>query len=106
MEKITQPLRELLDKLRLSDPMTGWQAVDLWPETVGERIAAHARASAFRDGTLIVEVDSTAWMNELTYLERRIKTQLNRRIGDDVVRAIRLRPAAGTAPQPRKRNRP
>jgi predicted nucleic acid-binding Zn ribbon protein len=106
MEKIQQPLRDLLSRLRLHEPMTGWQAVELWAETVGDRIAAHTRAASFRDGTLIVEVDSTPWMNELTYLERRIKSQLNQKLGDDVVRTIRLRPAGASVPQPRKRHQP
>lgn len=106
MERIQQPLKDLLSRLRLKEPMTGWQAVELWAETVGDRVAAHTRAASFRDGTLVVEVDSPSWMNELTYLERRIKAQLNRRLGDDVVRSIRLRPAASPNPQPRKRHQP
>jgi len=106
MERIQRPLKDLLSRLRLEEPITGWQAVELWADTVGERVAAHARAASFRDGTLVVEVDSPSWMNELTYLERRIKAQLNQRLGDDVVRSIRLRPAASSVPQPRKRHQP
>ena len=105
MERISDPLKNLLSRLRLSRPITGWEAVELWSTTVGERVAAHTRAVAFRDGTLVVEVDTTSWMNELTYLERRIKTQLNERIGSEVIRAIRLRPAGGTPESERKKNR-
>jgi len=94
MERIGGPLKGLLSRLRLTEPMMGWQAVELWPEMVGQRVAAHSKAVAFHDGTLIVEVDSHAWMNELAYLKRRLIPDLNRRLESDVVKEIRLRPTA------------
>jgi predicted nucleic acid-binding Zn ribbon protein len=93
VKKIARPLQDLLTRLDLADPMTGWRALELWPEVVGERVAAKARAVSFRDGQLWVEVESAAWMNELTYLRERIIKELNAKLGDEVVRAIRLAPA-------------
>ncbi len=94
MERIGGPLGDLLSRLRLKEPMAGWQAVDLWPEIVGERVASCSRAVAFRDGLLIVEVESTTWMSELTYHKRRIIRDLNAKLGGKVVvREIRLQPA-------------
>lgn len=90
---IAGPLEELLNALNLRDPMAGWQAVELWPEVVGARVAAHARATAFRDGMLYVEVDTAAWMNELAYLRRQIANDLNARLGSQRVTDIRLLPA-------------
>jgi len=75
--------------------MRGWKAVELWPEVAGERIAARARAVGFRDGVLLVSVDSAAWMNELSYLRHHIVQELNRRLGEGVVTDIRLQPARG-----------
>jgi predicted nucleic acid-binding Zn ribbon protein len=95
MKKIGGPLRDLLDRLRLNEPMAGWQATELWPEVVGERIASRSRAIAFRDGVLIVEVESPTWMSELTYHKRRIIKTLNAKLGGKaVVREIRMQPAA------------
>jgi predicted nucleic acid-binding Zn ribbon protein len=95
VDRIDKPLKDLLDRLGLAAPMEGWAAVSLWGEVVGERVAAHTRAVAFRDGTLVVEVDSASWMNELSYLKRRMAEELNRRLGRDLVLDIRLTPAAG-----------
>jgi predicted nucleic acid-binding Zn ribbon protein len=97
MDRIGGPLQELLARLRLTEPMVGWKAVEVWPEVVGDRVAARARAVAFRDGSLVVEVDSSTWMNELTYLKRRMIVDLNRRLGAEVVRDLRLQPASGEA---------
>ncbi len=100
MDKIGAPLKDLLSRLHLSVPMLGWRAVEVWPEAVGSRVAARARAVAFRDGTLFVEVDSATWMNELGYLKHHMVTELNRRLGEEVVREIRLQPASGSRPAP------
>jgi len=104
MERVGGPLKDLLARLRLAPRMQGWRAVEMWPQLVGERVAAHARAVAFRDGVLIVEVGSTAWMNELAYLRTRIVRDLNRELGSDTVREIRLQPAAGGPVRERTEN--
>jgi len=95
MDRIDGPLRDLLARLRLSEPLVGWRAVELWEDVVGERVAARARAVAYRDGELVVEVDSATWMTELTYLKPRVIAEINRRLASEAVRDIRLRPAGG-----------
>lgn len=99
MERIDGPLRDLLARLRLDEPMRGWQAVELWDEVVGERIAGRARATAFRDGTLYVSVENAAWMNELSYMRRKLTMELNRRLDGEVVRDIRFQPAGRGTPR-------
>lgn len=96
LNRIGGPLQELLTKLHLVKPMVGWQAVSLWPDVVGERVAERSKAVAFRDGILIVDVASPSWMTELSYLKRRIVKDLNRQIGENVVQDIQLRPAMGS----------
>jgi len=98
MDRISDPLRNLLGRLRLTESMQGWQAVEVWPEVVGPRVAASARAVSCRRGTLYVEVVNAAWMNELGYLKARIQREINEKVGEDVVSAIRLVPAGGNAP--------
>lgn len=93
MDRINGPLRDLLARLRLSEPLVGWRAVELWPEVVGARVAARARAVAYREGELIVEVDSATWMSELTYLKGHVIAEMNRRLASEAIREIRLRPA-------------
>lgn len=101
MEKVGGPLKELLARLRLTEPMEGWRAVELWPDVVGERIAARARAVGFRGGVLVVEVENPVWMSELTYLRKRLIEELNRQLGRDIVQEIHLRPAGRRGgPQP------
>lgn len=94
MDRIGGPLKELLQKLRLDQPMSGWKAVEAWSEVVGPKVARHSRAVSFRDGILIVEVENPAWMTELTYLKRRLVNDLNRRLGSSVITEVKLVPAS------------
>lgn len=100
MDRIGGPLRDLLARLRLESPMHGWKAVELWPEVVGERVASRTRAISFREGTLVVEVASAAWMQELGYLKRRLIDDLNRQLGEDAIREVRLIPKSTRTADP------
>ena len=83
-------LGRVLDNLGLSREMTGWQAVEAWPNLVGPRVARHARAVAFRHGTLHVEVEGSAWMQELTFLKPDLARRINQHLGSELVRDVRL----------------
>ena len=83
----------LLRQLGLAETAAGWRAVSEWPAVAGARIAGHTRAVGFRDGTLHVEVEGSAWMHELGFLGRELVRNLNRHLGADVVRDVRFTPA-------------
>jgi predicted nucleic acid-binding Zn ribbon protein len=91
-------LPELLQQLGLAQVAEGWRAVADWPAVAGARIARRSRAVGFRDGALIVEVEGSAWMHELGFLKPELVRNLNRHLGADVVRDVRLEPA-GTHPK-------
>lgn len=98
LEPLAAILPGLMQQLGLADAAAGWRAVTEWPEVAGLRIARHTRAVAFRDGTLNVEVEGSAWMHELGFLRRELVRNLNRHLGADVVRDVRFTPA-GTRPK-------
>jgi predicted nucleic acid-binding Zn ribbon protein len=56
-------LPAMLEKLGLARTAEGWRAVSEWPAVAGERIARHTCARSFRDGTLAVEGEGSAWMH-------------------------------------------
>jgi predicted nucleic acid-binding Zn ribbon protein len=95
MKSLASILPGLLKQLGLEEGARGWRAVTDWPLVAGERIARHARATSFRDGELTVEVEGSAWMHELAFLKRELVRNLNRHLGADVIRDVRLVPARG-----------
>lgn len=80
----------------------------VWNQAVGERIAAHAQPSAYREGTLTVTVDSAPWMQQLTYLKKELIAKVNEEFGQEMVREIymkagRIAPPAQEKPHVPKR---
>lgn len=82
-----------------------------WPQAVGERIARHARAVAWRDAPdgarLIVEVEDAVWKNQLETMRPQILPRLQEVAGRNGVRQIEFRLATPRrAPKRAERVRP
>lgn len=65
-------------------------ALEAWPEVVGPAVSAATRPlSIAADGTMVVGVRSSAWMNELSMMERELVAALNRTNPSAPVQRIR-----------------
>ena len=95
MQSISEVLAALLRDLGLEAGIAGWHAVEEWPQAVGPRIARRAHGVSFQDGTLVVEVEGSAWLHELSMLKPDLVRQLNRRLGSAHVRDLRFIHARG-----------
>lgn len=90
MEAIGGVLLRVVRQLGLERELQGWKAAEEWPRLVGARIARHTRCAGFHEGTLRVEAESSAWMHELSYLERELVQKINRHFGTDLVREVKF----------------
>jgi hypothetical protein len=90
MEVVSGVVARVLKGLGLEDALLGWRAVQEWPEIAGPRLARRARAVDFHDGTLVIEVDGSAWMQEVGYLKRELIRKIDARLGAGVVRDVRV----------------
>jgi predicted nucleic acid-binding Zn ribbon protein len=61
-----------------------------WAERVGPRIAAVTRARSVAEGTLFVEVKSSAWLMELNMMKGRILERLNEGRSDATIEKLVL----------------
>jgi predicted nucleic acid-binding Zn ribbon protein len=78
-EPLGAALRRFLDQRGLARRVGQATALEAWPTVVGPAVADAARPlSVTSDGTLIVAVRSSAWMNELSLMERDLLDALNR----------------------------
>lgn len=78
-EPLADALRRFLDQQGLAKRVGQAGAIETWPGVVGPAVAAATRPlSVTSDGTLIVAVRSSAWMNELSMMEQELLTALNR----------------------------
>jgi len=90
MKTLSQALRELIKDLGIENEVIHHQAVQLWPEVVGKRIATISHAERIDGNVLFVKVQNDSWRNELVFLKKDIMERLNKRIGKKVVTDIRL----------------
>lgn len=64
---------------------------NVWGQAVGEPIARNAKPHALKDGILIVHVESSAWIHQLSFLENDMRASLNSRITPSHVSEIRFK---------------
>lgn len=90
-------LAELFRALKIEGRMEYGAVYKIWSEAVGEQIARNAYPAAFRGGTLFVNVASSPWMQELSFLKGKILEKLNSRLGNARLKDIRFK--IGPLPQ-------
>jgi hypothetical protein len=103
-----RPLGRLMDaearRLKLDGAMGEASAVTLWPQVVGEQIAAATEAERVQDGVLYVIARSHTWAFELTFHRAQILKGLNAKLGRHGIKEIRFRTGVvqtpGVPPRP------
>ncbi|WP_288818111.1 DUF721 domain-containing protein [uncultured Corynebacterium sp.] len=61
-----------------------------WDSMVGKVVAEHSQVKEFKDGTLVVECQSTAWATQLRLAQRQVLKSIAERVGDGVVEEIKV----------------
>ncbi len=88
MEKLSEILEKSLKRLDLAGRLTEHGVWPIWNETVGPTIARNAQPEKIRNGTLLVKVSGSTWMQQLQYMKEMIADKLNQRMGKEVVKNI------------------
>jgi len=94
MTHIGDILESALKGFRPSGDLGMTRIWDLWQVSVGETIAREAKPGAFKDGILIVNVSSSVWMQQLTFLKRDMIEKINNVLECDMVKEIRFKIAS------------
>ena len=67
----------VLRKAGLTEGLEKATASQEWPDRVGQAIAAVTRIRSVSGSTIFVEVRSSAWLQELTFMKREILEKMN-----------------------------
>lgn len=76
-QRIGSILNDVLARMQLLKRIEELGAVEDWETIVGEQIARATAPRTVRNGKLIVEVRSSAWMSELVLMKNKILQRLN-----------------------------
>ena len=80
---------ELLDA-RLGSRLADYEAVKVWPEAAGSKIASRCVALGIKSGILHITVPTSVWLTELKALKNKLITNVNKKVGRDVVKDIKF----------------
>ena len=67
------------------------EMAEAWEEAVGAQAATHSRPVSLRRGELIVNVDGSSWLYELTLKKRGITEKLTAKLRKGKLKNIRFR---------------
>lgn len=87
--RVGDVLPDVLTQLKLNEPLKAYRAVEQWNDVVGERLARHTRAVSVHEGVLLVEADSSVWMQEIQFHKRRILDRLGHHSGKGKIRELK-----------------
>ena len=84
-------LKKIIKKLGPKERLTEEDMFLVWQTAVGERAAAHSRPRSLRRSRLLVNVDDSGWLYELTLKKKEIMKALEGNLKGRAVKDIRLR---------------
>ena len=89
-KSIHKVIDNLLKNLGIETRIKESMAVAIWPDIVGNRVAAISKAERVVDGILFVKVESSTWRAELLLHREKILKKINKKLGKPVVAEIRF----------------
>lgn len=101
LSPVATVLQSLLQsgKSPLSEQFIRWRLWRNWEEVVGREIAKHSMPVGYVNGTLSIWVQSSARLQEMTFLVRPLRQKINDFVGKAWVNSIRFTLDRKTVPQ-------
>lgn len=90
-QTLKQAINRLLEVYKLDRGVDEAAVVASWEELMGAPIARRTQNIFFRNGKLVVHLDSSTLRHELNMGKEKLITLLNEKAGKEVVRDIEIR---------------
>lgn len=89
-QSLNKALPAVLARIGLKSKVQVYRAVAEWQTIAGDAVARHASAIKVEEKTLVVAVDSPAWMTQLLFLKEQILQKIAAQIGPGLIEDIRF----------------
>ncbi len=83
-------LKKLFKRYDLSDGIQQQDALELWKEVAGEKIAGISTAVSIEHGRIFVEVDNNVWRQEIQFQKKDFIKRFNEKLGNNSIKDIIL----------------
>lgn len=90
MQSLKLTLDSLLHRYGIDNAIAQNNALNIWNDVVGEKVAKNTTPEKVEHGVVIVKVSSPAWRQELYFQKKDIINKINSVIGKKVIRDIRF----------------
>lgn len=84
-------LKEFMKRIPHRTKLQRGMVLHVWPEIVGDKIAAVTKNLHFEGNRLVLEVNNSAWRHEIHMKRFSIAKRLNEKVGTKVVQEIVVR---------------
>lgn len=91
MQKVSGILIKLLKQYGLEGKIIEYTIADKWEEITGKIIASHTYPAGLHHKRLYVIVDSSAWLQELSFYKNEIIEKVNNHFNKNIVNDIYLK---------------
>ena len=91
LQDLKSLLRSIVKKIDGAPPQDQFLIRDMWEGVVGSHIAKKAHPEGVKNGILQVSVESSVWMQELTFMKQQILERLNQVCESSGVKDIRFK---------------
>lgn len=90
-QTLKQAIERMMSAYKLDRGMDEASVIASWEELMGGAIARRTRGIFFRNGKLVIQLDSSTLRQELNMGKEKLKTLLNEKAGKNVVSDIEIR---------------
>ncbi|MBI5804512.1 DUF721 domain-containing protein [candidate division TA06 bacterium] len=90
-ESVGPILDRLLKNLEIDKKVDEGQALLIWAEAAGPKMAVRTRAESVYRGRMTVLAQNPAWVQECTFMRIQIKDKLNKMLGREIIKEIVFR---------------
>ena len=90
MQSLKIAIDSMLRKFGIENAIAQNNALNIWSEIVGEKVAMNTEPDRVEHGVIIVKVSSPTWRQELFFQKNEIIKKINNTIGKNVIRDIRF----------------
>lgn len=87
-KELSTILNRLVKSLGIENKIYEARVIEVWPQAVGQRIAALARITKIENGVIYLSVTSDVWRNELLFHKAQIITEINKILEKKIIRDI------------------
>jgi predicted nucleic acid-binding Zn ribbon protein len=90
MKQLGNILKKTIHDLGIEKPIQQYEALQIWPKIVGEKIASVTEPRHISNDKLFIRVKNAAWRNELVFHRYEIIQKMNQQLGRCVIKEIVL----------------